>query len=556
LRNDFFLKGHEALAKGEWEIARRYLEEAARIEQSPEVFEQLAWACWWLNDSITVFEYRNKAYNLFLERNDKLGASRTASWLGLDYLDFKGDFAVATGWFQRAENLLEGTTVSWELGFIKILKARLAYEVDKNIDLAFILIDEAREMSKALKNIEGEMIAGALKGFILVLEGKISEGMPLLDEATLLAVTSEEADIKFTTITCCYLIDACERIRDYERAGQWCNTVKELCKRWNYKEMFASCRMKYAGVLIWRGDWKEAEDELLLASSDLKEIRPLNVKAATVRLADLKRRQGKWDEAQELLNEVDVHPLKLLFQSYLCYDKGDYENALVMSEKYLRRFPINRKAERITGLELILRIYLKLGKSKEAENLLNELKEIADSINTLPIKAALLSAEGIFYLTTDKFFEAKKNLENALDIYDDIKSPFESSRTRLTLAKALIKLNQFAQAEAELNEAITTFKELCAEKDFEKAKLLLKNLYKNKADESDRNKFEFTGRELEVLKLIAEGKTNEEISEKLFLSVRTVEKHLTNIYSKLGVSGKSARAYAASYAIKYKLILN
>lgn len=553
--NDLYEKGSEALTNGEWEKARSFLEEALKKEETAEVYENLAWACWWLNDSTYVFEYRTKAYNYFLENNDKLGASRTASWLGLDYLDFKGEFAVATGWFQRAENLLEGMPDSWELGFIKILKARLAYEVDKNIDLAFKLIDESRELSKSIKNIEGEMIAGALKGFILVLEGEVSAGMPLLDEATLLAVTSEEADIKFTTITCCYLIDACERIRDYERAGQWCNTVKELCKRWNYKEMFASCRMKYAGVLIWRGDWEEAEEELLSASSDLQEIRPLNVNAATVRLADLKRKQGRWNEAEKLLNSVESHPLKLLFQSYLCFDKGDYENAQIMAEKYLRRFPVNRKAERTTGVELLLRIYLKSGKTKEAENMLNELREIANSINTLPIKAALLSAEGIFNLTADKLNEAKQNLENAVDIYDDIQSPFESSRIRITLAEVLIKLNLLTQAEAELNEAITTFKKLGADKDYDKAKSLLKNLYKNKADETDKNKYEFTGRELEVLKLIAEGKTNEEISEQLFLSVRTVEKHITNIYSKLGVTGKSARAFVSSFAIKNKLIL-
>jgi LuxR family transcriptional regulator, maltose regulon positive regulatory protein len=556
MKNDFFVKGSEALSVGDWEKAKEFLEKALNKEASAEVYENLAWVNWWLNDAPAVFEYRTKAYNLFLEKNDKLGASRTASWLGLDYLDYKGEFAVATGWFQRAENLLEGTADSWELGFIKILKARLAYEVDKNIELAFKLIDETRELSKSLKSIDGEMIAGALKGFILVLEGKVSEGMPLLDEATLLAVTSEDADIKFTTITCCYLIDACERIRDYERAGQWCSTVKELCKRWNYKEMFASCRMKYAGVLMWRGDWKEAEDELLSASSDLQEIRPLNVNAAMVRLADLKRRQGKWNEAEELLNKTESHPLKLLFLAYLCYDKGDYENALVSAEKYLRRFPVNRKAERTTCVELLIRIYLKLGKLKEAKTLLDELRDISNSINTLPIKAALLSAEGIFNLITNKLNEAKNYLEDSVDIYDDIKSPFESSRTRLILAEVLIKLNLLTQAEAELNEAMATFKELGAEKDFEKAKSLLKSLYKDKADEIDKNKYEFTGRELEVLKLIAEGRNNEDIAEKLFLSVRTVEKHITNIYSKLGVTGKSARAYAASYAIKNKLILS
>jgi DNA-binding NarL/FixJ family response regulator len=80
-------------------------------------------------------------------------------------------------------------------------------------------------------------------------------------------------------------------------------------------------------------------------------------------------------------------------------------------------------------------------------------------------------------------------------------------------------------------------------------------LYKDHAGAINRNEYEFTGRELEVLKLIAEGKNNDEIAQKLFLSIRTVEKHITNIYSKLGVSGKSARPYASSFAIKNKLIL-
>ena len=173
----------------------------------------------------------------------------------------------------------------------------------------------------------------------------------------------------------------------------------------------------------------------------------------------------------------------------------------------------------------------------------------------MPLKAALLNAEGNLNFANKNYKQAKNDLEDAVDIYDKIKSPFESARTRMLLADVLVKLNQYAQAEGELDTAIYKFKGLGAEKDFEKAKFVLKNLYKENADHSDRNKFEFTGRELELLRLIAEGKSNEDIAEKLFLSVRTVEKHLTNIYSKVGVSGKSARAYASSYAIKHNLIL-
>ncbi len=555
MTDELLNKGRAALSVGEWEKAKDFLVDALNQEESPEVYEELGWANWWLNDAQSVFEYRTKAYNLSLENEDKLGAARNACWLGVDYIEFKGEFAVASGWFKRAENLLEGLPSSTELCMFKILKARWTFQVDKNSELAFKLLDESLQMSKSLKNIDGEMLAEALKGFILVVEGNISEGMPLLDDATLLAVNSDQSDIKFTTITCCYLIDACERIRDYERATQWCDNVKELCKKWRYKAMFANCRMKHAGLLIWKGDWNEAEEELLSAANELQEFRPIQVNACTVRLADLKRRQGKWAEAEELLNKVESHPLKQLYSAFLFFDKGEYEKALDLAERYLRRFSEIEKAERTVVSELLIRINLKLGKLEKAESLLNELKEISKSINTLPIKAAVLSAEGNLYSEQKNYEQARYNLEDAIDIFEKIKLPFESSRNRISLAEVLIKLERPAQAEGELNLAITKFKELGAEKDYEKAKFILKNLYKDNLIDSAKNKYEFTGRELEILRLISEGKNNEEIAEKLFLSIRTVEKHLTNIYSKLGVSGKSARAYVASYAIKHNLIL-
>jgi len=546
-------KGRKFLSSGEWEKAREILEKALIEKESPEIYEELAWACWWLNDASGVFEIRTKAFNLYFQNDDKLGAARNACWIGVDYIEFRGEFAVASGWFKRAENLLEGLTPSSELSMFKILKARWAFQVDKNSELAFKLLDESLQISRSLKNVDGEMLAGALKGFILVVEGKISEGMPLLDEATLIATTSDKTDLNFTTITCCYLIDACERIRDYERASQWCNNVKEICNRWKYKAMFANCRMKHAGILIWKGDWKEAEDELQLAANELQKFRPVQVNACTVRLADLKRRQGKWNEAEYLLNKVDTHPLKQLYFAFLYFDRKEYKKALEVAERYLRKFPPSEKTERTVALELLIKINVKLGEADRAQGLFEELKNTVLSINTLPLKAALLNSEGIINSAEDKYERARQKFEDAIDIFDKIYLNFESARTRLELSETLIKLNQIAQAEAELTAAMKTFKELGAAKDFEKVKLLLKNLYKDKADEIDKNKFEFTGRELEVLRLIAEGKTNEEISEKLFLSVRTVEKHLTNIYSKLGVSGKSARAYAASYAIKHKL---
>lgn len=303
---------------------------------------------------------------------------------------------------------------------------------------------------------------------------------------------------------------------------------------------------------MWQGNWKEAEEELLSASSELMKLRPVQVNACTVRLADLKRRQGKWSEAEGLLNQVESHPLLQLYSAYLCYDKGEFDSALNLAERYLRRFTQTEKAERTAAVELLVRIYAKLQKFEQAEEMLNELKQTTNAINTLPMRAALLNAEGILDNAKGNYETARKNLEDAVDIYDGLASPFESARCRLKLSETLINLNSTAQAEAELNTAEITFEELGAEKDVGRTRQIIKNLYKKNT--VSRSEYEFTGRELEVLRLIAGGKNNEEIAGKLFLSVRTVEKHITNIYSKMGVSGKSARAYAASYTIKHKLL--
>jgi hypothetical protein len=143
MHNKLLFEGTEALSKGNWKEAKIILAKALEAEESPEVYEELARACWWVNDTASVLEYRTKAYQLFLDKNNKNGASRNASWLGIDYLELKGEFAVANGWFQRAENLLEGSAPSLELGLIKLLKARMAFELEPNNENALRLVEKA-----------------------------------------------------------------------------------------------------------------------------------------------------------------------------------------------------------------------------------------------------------------------------------------------------------------------------------------------------------------------------------------------------------------------------
>lgn len=543
----------DAMANGRWREARHLLEHQMQQNPSAEIFEELARACWWLNDFNALFDYRLRAYESFFERGDKRGAARNAGWLGIDYLEIKGEFAIANGWFQRAANLLQDAEDCWERAFITLLKARVCFMQQPTNDVALQLVEESISISKRVGSIDGEMMATGVKGLILTTEGKIIEGMSYLDEATLIATTAEVKDVSLAGITCCFLIEACQRIRDYERAGQWCNKVKELARRWHFDALFSSCRANYASVLIWKGEWEAAEQELLLASKELEQLRPSQISMCLVQLAELRRRQGRWKEAGELLQQAQVPSAKLLAAAAFAYDQGELETAAEMTQRFIRQIPDKEKTRKLAAIELLIRIYCKQEKTEEAIHLLNELKEIAGIVSTLPIKASFLSCSGVVQDACGNTMAAKENFEDAIDIFDTIDAPFESAVTRILLSEVLIRLQQYRNAESELNIALKAFEKMGAEKYMEKAKQLLKIVHRQHALEQKHEVPEFTGRELEILRLLAEGKNNEEIAQQLFLSVRTVEKHLTNLYFKMGVSGKSARAFAASYAVKRKL---
>jgi len=553
MSNSALQRSKQAMANGQWKKAHDLLQQELQQNSSAEVFEEIARTCWWLNDFTALFDYRLKAYEAFDQESNKKGAARNATWLGLDYLEIKGEFAIANGWFQRAANLLQDVDDCWELAFITLLKGRISFMQQPDNNAALQLIDESISISRRAGSIDGEMIAMGAKGMILTSEGKINEGMSYLDEATLMATSAGVKDVSLAGITCCFLIDACQRICDFERAGQWCNKVKELARQWHFDALFSTCRTNYASVLIWKGEWEAAEQELLLASKELGELRPSQLSMCLAQLADLRRRQGRWKEAGELLEQVEIPYTKLLVAAAFAYDQGEFETAAEMAQRFIRQIPGKEKTRKLTAIELLIRSYSKQQKTEEAGKLLNELKEIAELVITLPVKASFLSCSGSIQDACGNSMAAREFFEDAIDIYDTVGAPFESAVTRIFLSEVLIRLQQYRNAESELNTALKAFEKIGAEKYAEKARQLLKTVHRQHALEQKPGASEFTGRELEILRLLAEGKNNEEIAHQLFLSVRTIEKHLSNLYLKMGVSGKSARAFAASYAAKKKI---
>ena len=223
-----------------------------------------------------------------------------AIWLANDYLVLRGERAIASGWFQRAARLLEGLEPCPEHGWLDALLGYIAMAGGDGPRARELAVASARAGPPPRRG-RLEMFALAVEGSALVNEGEVADRMRCLDEATAAALAGEYEEIVPAGWTCCLMLNACERVRDYERAAEWCAKVEEFGLRMRINFATGACRAHYGAVLTWQGRWEEAERELTEATEDLVAQRPTWSGLAIVRLADLRRRQGRVAEAQELL---------------------------------------------------------------------------------------------------------------------------------------------------------------------------------------------------------------------------------------------------------------
>jgi LuxR family maltose regulon positive regulatory protein len=327
--------GNAALARGEWIEARAIFEQELTARETVEALEGLSWAAWWVEDVSTCFEARERAYRLRRREGDLRRAAMLAVWLGDDYLVLRGDRAIAKGWFQRAARLLEGLETCAEHGWLDALLGYMAV-VEGDQGRATELAVRARELGRELGVVSLEMFALSVEGVALVNEGQVADGMRCLDEATAAALAGEIEEVVPAGWTCCLLLNACERAREYERAGEWCRKVEEFGRRMKINFVTGACRAHYGAVLTWQGRWPEADRELTAATEYLLAQRPTWSGLAIVRLADLRRRQGRFAEAEELLLRAEGNPLFPVVMAELSLDLGDVAAAKDLLEPVLR----------------------------------------------------------------------------------------------------------------------------------------------------------------------------------------------------------------------------
>jgi ATP/maltotriose-dependent transcriptional regulator MalT len=269
------------------------------------------------------------------------------------------------------------------------------------------------------------------------------------------------------------------------------------------------------------------------------------------RLGELRRRQGRLDEAASLFDRSGGHPMAMLGRAAIALERGDRRAAVELADRHLRRLPAKNRTERATALELLIRALADSHTDSDRErarSALEELRGIASQAQTQPLLASASLASGLMAVGTGDMDVARRHLEDAVDLFDRSGAPFEAACARLDLACVLERLERTDAALPEVTRALEAFTRLDARLAMAAAQSVRDRLAAPHPARTatPQGAGGLTSRELEVLRLISGGMSNQEIAEELHISEHTVHRHVANTLMKLDVPSRSAAVARAA----------
>ena len=539
--SDLVDEARAALRAGDAAGARRVLEPARGPSASGAVLEGLARAAYLDLDFAHAIEDWEGAYAAYRRTDDRLGAIRVARTLGYLYGSVMGDGAVMGGWLARAQTLVADEPDSVERGWVALNIGMFEDDRARKEER----FREALDVAQRVGDSDLEFVTLAYLGASLVHADRTEEGMLLLDEALAAVAGRDVDDFSVLEEIFCQLFSACEHAQDVIRADQWIRVGETIAARRSLPSVAAFCHTHYGGILTAAGRWPEAD----IALTEAVRLWGLGYRSlrggALIRLADLRVRQGRLEEAEHLLAGLDddgdaARPLAAIHLA-----KGDPALARDILERALVRVDATSAAA-ATLLSLLVDVLLVLDSLADAEAAVDQLATCATRHSSRYLLAVASLALGRVCLATSSG-DPRTCLREALAGFTRAQLPMEMARSRLDLARALVA-DSPEVAISEARAALEAFERLQAARDVDAAAAVLRTLGA-RVPASRPGGGLLTKREAEVLGLLGHGLSNPEISDRLFISRKTVEHHVGNILAKLGLR---TRAEAAVYATRGK----
>jgi DNA-binding CsgD family transcriptional regulator len=546
-------QGRAAYRARAWNDAFEALSRAHGLEPlaAPDL-ELLAWSAGLTGRNDDLFALSEQLYALLLENGENIGAARWAFWTGFRLLGMR-ELARANGWLSRAERLLAREPGSVVEGYMLLPVVRRHYYA-RAYDEALATAQHAARIAEQHQDLDLSMFARNLQGRALLRLGRVEEGLPLLDEA-MVAASAGSLSPLITGLLYCSAIDSYHCVYAIDRAREWNGALFRWCEAQPQLVTFTgACLVQRAELLELAGDWDEAREEARrVAARATAPAGNEGANQALYRLGELYRLRGELvlaEEAFRAASQLGVEPQPGL--ALLRLAQGKREQALTS----LRRLVSSEQdpLERLRFLPAYIEILLARSEptpsaadpssGEEVERAVADLAAIAARFAAPMIAALAADARARLRLCQGDAEGALSDLRRAFQTWQEIGAPYLAARTRVALCRAYRALGDRDAAELEQQAAQVAFEKLGAASD-------LRALGALREGQQGAPAHRLTPRELAVLRLLSAGMTNKAMAAQLHLSEKTIDRHVSNIFMKIGVA---TRAAATAFAYEHKLV--
>jgi DNA-binding CsgD family transcriptional regulator len=531
-------RARDAVRREDWEEAYRAFQRVGLAALGPEDLEAAADAAWWTANIRESVAARHRAYAGYAAAGNHRRAAYNAWSVSIDHRNL-GEASVASGWREKARRHLATEPECVEHGYLAVDDAGDANDAGR-FDEARALAEHVIAIGRRTGSRDLEALGIETLGRISIREGRHEQGLRLLDEAMTSVLAGQVSSFVVGWILC-DVLTACMEAVDLARAAEWTAAAVAWCERYpNTSPFHASCRIHRVEVTTLAGNWSEAEAQAMLASEVMMRIAPFLAAEAIYAGGEICRLRGDLAAAEEAFrraSELGRDPQPGLALVRLAQGRAE------AAASALRVALASRPAGPLSRAML-------LAAAVEAATAAGDLDWAADAAAELdaaagnPVLGAIADLAGAHLaLHGGRVEEAGRRARRAADAAQRLRLPYEAARAWVLAGLACRRSGDEETARLEFEAARAAFERLGAARDARAAEELLRPPGELPAGLSRR--------ELEVLRLVASGKTNRQIAAELIVSEHTVSRHLQNIFRKLGVA---TRAAATAFAFEHDLV--